>query len=69
VPSGGYDREGSPLVASQHTGEAAAVNVDGLQHLAAFADIDLALVGNVGKPHAAFGVDVDAVGHRRGRPI
>src|SRR5215472_14131289 len=48
---------------SQHTREATAVEVDCLLDLAALADADTALVGNVRVPNAAIGVQADAIGN------
>ena len=47
--------------AAEHAGEAAAVELDRLQHLAAFADAHAALVRDVGVPDGALGVEADAV--------
>ena len=58
----GDDVEGAPVVVAEHAGEAAAVGGHGLQHLAALGDADAALVGDVGVPDRALGVEADAVG-------
>ena len=59
-----------PVRAPEHAGEAAAVKLDRLQHLTAFADAHAALVGDVPVPDGALGVEADAVGDAavRGRP-
>ena len=41
----------------------AAVELDMLQHFAAFANADAPLVGHVGEPDSAFRIDADAVGN------
>jgi hypothetical protein len=50
----------------QHASEAAAVEVDRLQHLATLANADAALVGDVPVPDGVFGVEADAVGRTAG---
>jgi hypothetical protein len=55
TPLGGHHERRSPVRASQHASEAAAVNLDGLQYLTAFADAHATLVGNVAVPHSVVG--------------
>src|SRR5215218_1692252 len=62
VPLGRDHEQSSSVCPSECAGEAAAVELDRLQHLAAFADADAALVGDVAVPHCAVGVEADAVG-------
>src|SRR5262249_8805028 len=56
------DQEQRPLVrASECAGETAAVEVDGLQHSATFADAYATLVGNVSVPDGVVRIDADPV--------
>ena len=52
----------SPIGAAEHAGEAAAVELDRLQHLAALAHAHAALVADVAVPDGSLGVEADAVG-------
>lgn len=52
----GHDVERSAVVTAEHAREAAAVGVDGVQHLAAFGDAGAALSGDAGIPDRPFGV-------------
>src|SRR5437867_9634738 len=61
LPLGRHHERCSPVRAAEHTSEAAAVKVDRLQHVTAFADAHAALVGNVTVPHGIARVDADAV--------
>ncbi len=61
APLGRHHEQGSVVHATEHTGEAAAVEVNGLQHLAALADAHATLVGNVAVPDGSFGVEANAV--------
>src|SRR5438132_13384249 len=61
MPLGRHHEQCSPVRAAEHTSEAAAVEVDRLQHLATFADAHAALVGNVTVPYGIARVDADAV--------
>ena len=61
-PPRGDDVETRGAAATEHAGEAAAVEGDGVEHLAALGDPDAALVRHVGVPGGAVGVEADAVG-------
>src|SRR4029077_8028046 len=63
VPFGREDVEGLSVGAAERAGEPAAVEVDCVEDVAAFAYADAALVRHVGVPDGFFGVDADAVGH------
>ena len=52
-----------PVCTPEHACEAAPINDDRLQHLAALANTHTALVGNIGVPDSVVGVDTDAVGN------
>jgi hypothetical protein len=62
-PLGGDDEEGAAVRPAERTREAAPVDRDRLQHLAAFPDAYAALVRDVGVPDRSFGIDTDPVGH------
>ena len=51
-----------PSDPAEHAGEAAAVDLDDLEHLAALGDADAAAVGHVGVPDGTLGIDADPVG-------
>src|SRR5580704_9680783 len=59
APNGRHHEQRCFVRASEHTGETAAVEVDCLQHFAAFADTDAALIRHVAVPDGSFGVDAD----------
>jgi hypothetical protein len=61
MPGPGDQEQRPPVLAPKHAGEAATVQLDRLQHLAALADPHAMLVGDVGVPDGAFGVYTDAV--------
>src|SRR5207253_204637 len=61
-PLGRDHEERRSLVAAERTGEAAAVELDRLQHFGALADADAALAGDVAEPDRAVGVEADPVG-------
>src|SRR5882672_2791547 len=63
TPLSRYHEQRSAVHAPEHAGETAAVKVDCLQHLTAFADAHAALVGNVSVPNSVLLVDADAVGN------
>src|SRR5215212_10519280 len=52
----------SPVRAPERAGEAAAVKLDRLEHLAAFANTHATLVGDVAVPDGVLGVEADSVG-------
>jgi len=56
------DEQRATIRPTQHAGEAPAVELDGLQHFAAFAHAHAALVRHVGIPDRALGIEADAVG-------
>ena len=58
----GDDVERAAVVAAEHAGEAAAIGGHGLQDAPALGDPDAVLVGDVGVPDGALGVEADAVG-------
>src|SRR5262245_21206875 len=59
-----HDHEQRPaIVPAEHAGEASTIEIDPLKHLAAFANAHATLVGDVGVPHGAFGIDADSVRH------
>ena len=60
----GHDVERAAVVAAEHAREAAAVGLDGVEHLAALGDAGAALPGDAGVPDRPFGVGADAVGGR-----
>src|SRR5438132_12747298 len=62
TPLGRHDEQRSLVYASEHASEAAAINADGLKHLASFADPHASFVGNVSVPDGVIGVDADTVG-------
>src|SRR6478735_21383 len=64
APLGGHDAERPPVVAAEHAREAAAVDVDRLEHLAALAHAHAAAVRHVGVPDRAGLVEADAVRRR-----
>src|SRR5215211_5582585 len=57
-----HHEQGRSVDPAQHTGEAAAVEVDRVQHLAAFTNTHAPLVRDVRVPDGAFGVEANAVG-------
>src|SRR3954469_16322434 len=61
VPVLRHQEQGSPIRATEHAGEAAAVEIDPLQHLAALGDADATLVRDVGVPDGCLRVDADPV--------
>ena len=59
-----HDHEQRPaIIAAEHAREAPAITIDALKHLAAFANAHASLVGHVGVPDGAFGIDTDTVRH------
>ena len=60
----GDDEQRAAVVAAEHAREAAAVDIDGVQHLATFGDTGAPLTGNAGVPDRPLGVGADAVGSR-----
>jgi len=60
--SGRDHEQRSQARAAKRAGEAAAVEVDRLQHLTTLANAHAAPVGNVRVPDGAVGVEADAVG-------
>jgi hypothetical protein len=50
-----------PVHAPEHARKAAPIELDPLQHLTALADAHTMLVGDVGVPDSALGVDANAV--------
>jgi hypothetical protein len=63
APLGRDHEQGFPLDAAKHAGEAAAVEIDRLQHLATLANAHATLIGNVAIPNGALAVDANAVRH------
>src|SRR4051794_21684842 len=59
--------ERAPVVAAQHAGEAAPVGDHRLQYPPTLGDADTPLIGDVGVPTGAVGVEADPVG-RGGLP-
>src|SRR5215470_14837434 len=59
---GSHQKQGPPVSATQHAGEAAAVEIDGLQNLAALAHAHAMFGGNVRVPDSIFSIEADAVG-------
>src|SRR6266705_1220231 len=55
-------KESLPIRATQHAGEAATIEIDGLQYLAAFADAHAMFGGHLGVPDGIFRIEADAVG-------
>ena len=55
------DEQRRAVGAAEHAREAAAVELDPVEDLAALADADAAPVGHVGVPDGTLGVDADAV--------
>jgi hypothetical protein len=54
--------QGSPIRTAEHAGEAAAIEVDDLQDLAARAHAHAATAPDVAVPHGTLGIQADAVG-------
>ena len=67
APFGGQHEQRALVRAAEHAREAAAVQVDGLQHLTALADPCAALAGHIGVPDGAVGVEADTVGEAAGK--
>src|SRR5215831_6113173 len=61
APLGRYQEQSVFARPSEGTGETAAVTVDCLQHVTAFADAHAALVGYVAVPDSVVGVDADSI--------
>src|SRR5205085_12595726 len=62
-PLGRHHEQRAAVRAAERTGEAPAVKLDRLQHVATRANAHAALVGDVAVPDGALGVEADAVGH------
>src|ERR1700729_1714856 len=59
APVGGHHEQGGPARAAECAREAAAVQLDGLQHLSSLAHPHAPLVGNVGVPDGSLVVEAD----------
>src|SRR3954466_12025269 len=61
IPLLRHQEQGSPIRATEHAGEAAAVEIDPLQHLAALGDADAAPVRDVGVPDGSLSVHAEPI--------
>jgi DNA-binding transcriptional LysR family regulator len=61
-PLGRDEKQGALAGAAEHAREAAAVKVDRLQYMTAFADADAPFVGDIAVPDRVIGIEADAVG-------
>src|SRR4029078_7765190 len=62
-PLGDVHEESPAVHASEHAGKASAVELDGIEHLAALRHPNAAAVGDVGVPHCSLRIEADPVGH------
>src|SRR6478672_12922882 len=63
TPLGRHQKQRSPVGAPEHAGEAAAIEIDRLQDLAALANAHAALVGDVSVPDGVLRIEADAIGN------
>src|SRR5690348_15294573 len=61
IPFGRDQEQDGPVGASERAREAAAVKLDGLEHIATLDDARAALVRNIRIPHGVLGVGADSV--------
>src|SRR5260370_25392220 len=60
---GRHQKQRSPVGASEHASEAASIEIDSLQALAALANAYATLVGDVGVPDGVLCIEADTIGN------
>ena len=62
TPLGRHQKQRPPVGASEHAGEAASIEIDRLQDLAALTNAHATLVGDVGIPDGVLCIEADTIG-------